>query len=58
MRVKNLFITIEFEKFKIFLFLIFKIINFKITTNSFKYSLVEQFFETHFHKNNYRGGYI
>ena len=33
-----------------------KFIDFKITTNSLIYSLVEQFFETHFHKNNYREG--
>ena len=32
-----------------------KFIDFKMTTNSFIYSLVEQFFEPHFHKNNYRG---
>ena len=46
--MRNFFITIEFWKFLIF-------IHFKITTNSFIYSLVEQFLETHFHKNNYRG---
>ena len=34
---------------------VFKFINFKIITNSFIYSLVEQFLEAHFHKNNYRG---
>ena len=32
-----------------------KFIDFKIITNSFIYSLVEQSLETHFHKNNYRG---
>ena len=50
------FLTIEFENFSKFTiqFSIFKFINFKITTNSFIYSLVEQFFETNFHKNNYR----
>ena len=43
----------------IFSFPFLKFINFKITTNSFIYSLVEQSLETHFHKNNYRGkGYI
>ena len=38
-----------------FQFPILKFIDFKITTNSFIYSLVEQSLETHFHKNNYRG---
>ena len=37
-----------------FSFPFLKFINFKITTNSLIYSLVEQFLETHFHKNNYR----
>ena len=45
----------KFSKFQIFSFPFLKFINFKITTNSFIYSLVEQFFETHFHKSNYRG---
>ena len=45
----------KFLKISIFQFPIFKFIDFKITTNSFIYSLVEQFLETHFHKNNYRG---
>ena len=52
------FITIGFENFQNFNFSVFpffKFIDFKITTNSFIYSLVEQFLETHFHKNNYRG---
>ena len=56
-RVRNFFVTIGFENFQNFQFLSFlflKFINFKITTNSFKYSLVEQFFETHFPKSNYR----
>ena len=51
------FITIGFENFQNFNFSVFpflKFIDFKITTNSFIYSLVEQFFETHFQKNNYR----
>ena len=51
------FITIGFENFQNFNFSVFpflKFIDFKITTNSFIYSLVEQFLETHFHKNNYR----
>ena len=53
LRVRIFFITIEFKK-------ILKYINFKITTNSLKYSLVEQFFETYFLESNYRGvrGYI
>ena len=58
-RVRNCFITIGFENFINFNFsdshLKKKNINFKITTNSFKYSLVKQFFETHFLKSNYRG---
>ena len=45
----------NFSKFQLFSFPFFKFINFKITTNSFIYSLVEPFLETHFHKNNYRG---
>ena len=52
------FITIGFENFQNFNFSVFpflKFIDFKIPTNSFIYSLVEQFLETHFHKNNYRG---
>ena len=60
---EKFFITIEFKnfsKFQIFSFSFLNFINFKISTNSFKYSLVEQFFETHFLKSNYRGvrGYI
>ena len=43
----------KFENFQFFSFPFLKFTNFKITTNSFIYSLVEQFFETHFHKNNY-----
>ena len=56
-RVRNFFITIEFENFQNFNFSFFhfKFIHFKITTYSFIYSIAEQFFETHFHKNNYRG---
>ena len=42
----------NFEKLQNFNF---SVSHFKITTNSFTYSLVEQFLETHFHKNNYRG---
>ena len=49
----------KFSKFQFFSFPFFKFINFKITTNSFIYSLVEKNFETHFLKSNYRGkGYI
>ena len=50
----------KFSKFQIFSFPFLKFIHFKITTNSFKYSLVQQFFETHFLKSNYRvvRGYI
>ena len=44
----------KFSKFQFFSFPFLKFINFKITTNSFIYSLVEQFLETHFHKNNKR----
>ena len=56
-RVRNVFITIEFWNFSKFpfQFFIFNIYYFKITSNSFIYSLVEQFLVTHFHKNNYRG---
>ena len=57
-RVRNCFITIWFKNYLNFNFSVshfFKFINFKITTNSFIYSLVEPFLETHFHKNNYRG---
>ena len=57
-RVRNFFYNHwiwKFSKFQIFSFPFLKFINFKITTNSFKYSLVEQFFETHFLKSNYRG---
>ena len=42
----------KFSKFQFLIFSFLKFINFKITTNSFIYSLVEQFLETHFHKNN------
>ena len=52
---EKFFITIELKNFQNFSFSFLKYINFKITTNSFKYSLVEQFFENHFHKSNYRG---
>ena len=45
----------KFSLFQFFSFPFLKFIDFKITSNSFIYSLVEQFFETHFHKNNYRG---
>ena len=45
----------KISNFQIFSFPFLKFIDFKITTNSFIYSSVEQFFETHFHKNNYRG---
>ena len=45
----------KFSKFQFFSFPFKKFIDFKITTNSFIYSLVEQFLETHFHINNYRG---
>ena len=45
----------KFSKFQFFSFPFLNFIDFKITTNSFIYSLVEQFLETHFHKNNYRG---
>ena len=44
----------KFSKFSFFSFPFLKFFLFKITTNSFIYLLVEQFFETHFHKNNYR----
>ena len=49
---EKFFITIGFENFENFNFQfpIFKFINLKNTTNSFIYSLVEQFFETHFTK--------
>ena len=47
LRLRNFFITIEFEIF-------FKYINFKVTTNSFKYSLVQKF-ENQFLESNYRG---
>ena len=52
---EKFFITIELKNFQNFSFSFLKYINFKIITNSFKYSLVEQFFETHFLKSNYRG---
>ena len=38
-----------------FQFPILKFIDFKISTNSFIYSLVEQSLETHFQNNNYGG---
>ena len=47
--------VLKFLKISFFSFSCLKFINFKITTNSFIHSLVEQFLETHFHKNNYRG---
>ena len=52
-RVRNFFynhLVLKIFKISIFRFLLFKFIDFKITTNSFIYSLVEQFFESHFHK--------
>ena len=45
----------KFSKFQFFSLPFLKFVHFKITTNSFIYSLVEQFIKTHFHKNNYRG---
>ena len=42
----------KFSKFQFFSFPFLKFIDFKITTNSFIYSLVEQSLETHFLKNN------
>ena len=53
------FITIEFWNFSKFPFSFFSFpflifILFKITSNSFIYSSVEQFLETYIHKNNYR----
>ena len=45
--------VLNFLKISIFSFPFLIFINFKITTNSFIYPLVEQFLETHFHKNNY-----
>ena len=45
----------KFSKFPFLSFPFSKFIHFKITTNSFIYSFVEQFLRTHFHKNNYRG---
>ena len=47
--------VLKFLEIFFFSFPFLKFINFKITTNSFIYSLAEQFLETHFHKNNYRG---
>ena len=47
--------VLKFLKNSFFSFRFLKFINFKITTNSLTYSLVEQFLETHFCKNNYRG---
>ena len=44
----------KFSKFQFFSFPFLIFILFKITSNSFIYSLVEQFLETHFHKNNFR----
>ena len=45
----------ELESFFLIIIEFLKFIDFKITTNSFIYSLVEQFLEAHFHKNNYKG---
>ena len=48
-------LNLKFLKISNFSLPFLKFIDFKITTNSFIYSLVEQFLEIHFHKNNYRG---
>ena len=45
----------KFSKFSFFSFPFLKSTHFKITTNSFIYSLVEQFLETHFHKKKVTG---